>query len=126
MPLKTYCLLALLCLSSRGFAEHLALEDAAKQLMKDSAATTAPAEASEALDSANRSVEKAKNLKESMERAPASLQEQAPAVPGQTGAAKPPGTDSAKGATPSEEPKAADPAKATKKPRPNRTKRQPR
>jgi hypothetical protein len=117
MPLKTYCLMALLLFSSGGFADQLALEDAAKQLMKDSAQSAAPAEAAETLDSANRSVEKAKNLKESMERAPASLQEQPAGAAGQMGGAKPSGIDSTQEAAPSEQPKATGPAKATEKPR---------
>jgi hypothetical protein len=77
-------------------AESPALESAAKQLLKDSAAPTAASEAAEAVDQTNGSVEKARNLKESMDRVPAAVQGQAataaPEEPA-SGAAKVAGTE---------------------------------
>jgi hypothetical protein len=71
------CLLILpFLLTGPAMADHLAYDDTAKQLMKDSAAVEADSEAAQAaesLDSANRSVEKAKNTRETMDRPPAAL-----------------------------------------------------
>lgn len=121
MHFKKSCLIPLLLASSGGFADQLALEDAAKQLMKDSATAVVPAASAETLDSANQSVEKAKNLKESMERAPATVQAPPGGEAGQSGGAKP---DPAKKATATpEEPKASG-TKAAERPRAPRSKRQ--
>lgn len=81
MRTKSLCLAALMALSIPAFAETLALEDAAKQFLRDSAQPSAtPQDLAESADSASGSVEKAKNLKESMDRMPA-LQSQAGTAP---------------------------------------------
>lgn len=66
--------------SSELRAERLALEDAAKQLLRDSATIPAPVDPTRTVDTADQSVEKAKNLKESMDRPPTALREPATAV----------------------------------------------
>jgi hypothetical protein len=114
MHLKSLCLIALTALSEGTMADQLVLEDAAKQLLKDTANETAPAEAGQAVDSANKSVEKAKNQKESMEHAPATLKEQAAGAAGEVGASKPSATDAVKEGGVPEEAKSAQPQKARK------------
>ncbi len=89
MRTKSLCLAALMALSIPAFAENLALEDAAKQFLRDSAQPSAtPQDLAESADSASGSVEKAKNLKESMDRMPA-LQNQAGTAPPETAKAAP-------------------------------------
>lgn len=62
----------LMCLGS-GFAKADidTLEDAAKKVQRDSAAVQSGGDSTETSDYSSRSVEKAKNLKESMDRVPA-------------------------------------------------------
>lgn len=114
MRLKTLCLIPLGLIATGASAESLALEDAAKRLLRDSANTPAPADTSQAVDSVADSVEKAKNLKESMERPQA--------------APKPPAADSAKAiekpapkAAATEPTKKAGKAKSAKKQPPGRS-----
>ncbi len=77
MRITSLFLIALMVSSGAAAVENLALEDAAKQLLRDSAKPAIPSEAEQSLDAASGSVEKAKNLKESMDRMPAAIQEQA-------------------------------------------------
>ena len=57
MRLKTLCLLPLGLFSTVALPESVALEDAAKRLLRDSAGMAAPAEAAQTVDSAAGSVE---------------------------------------------------------------------
>jgi hypothetical protein len=94
MRTKSLCLAALITSSLPALAQNLALEDAAKQFLRDSAQPSTQQDTGESADSASGSVEKAKNLKESMDRMPA-LQNPAGAAPPE--AAKPPPAQAAPG-----------------------------
>lgn len=113
MRTKNLCLAALMALSIPAFAETLALEDAAKQFLRDSAQPSAtPQDLAESADSASGSVEKAKNLKESMDRMPA-LQNQAGTVPPEAAKAPPAqATEPAPGKHPAKQPPKAGHGKA--------------
>jgi hypothetical protein len=73
-------LLALAAVASGLRADPLAQDDPAQRLLKDTADPAAPIDPAQAADSANKSVEKARNQKESMERLPALLRNEAPAA----------------------------------------------
>lgn len=89
MQLKPLSLIILVLFSTGVQAERLALEDAAKQLLKDSAPLPSPAASAKTVDSAAQSVEKAKNLKESMERPAAASKEPAVDSAGAAGKSEP-------------------------------------
>jgi len=74
---KTLLLISFLVASGSALAEQDVLENAAKQVLKDTATTAAPKEAVKGADAASQTLEKAKDLKESVENAPDALKEQA-------------------------------------------------
>lgn len=75
-PIVCTLVVALMAIGFVARGEAQAYDEAAKQLQKDSAVTESAEDPGDASDSANKSVEKAKNLKESMDRVPAGLAEQ--------------------------------------------------
>jgi hypothetical protein len=74
---KTLLLISFLVASGSALAEQDVLEKAAKQVLKDTATTAAPKEAVKGTEAESQILEKAKELKESVENAPDALKEQA-------------------------------------------------
>jgi hypothetical protein len=74
---KALILISFFLASGSALAEQGVLENAAKQVVKDAATTAAPKEAVKGAESASQILEKAKDLKESVENAPDALKEQA-------------------------------------------------
>ncbi|CAL1240259.1 hypothetical protein [Candidatus Methylocalor cossyra] len=77
MRLRALSLTASMIVSGTAGALDSGLDRAAKRLVKDTAQSVAPAEAVGAGDVANESIEKAKNLQESIGKAPGTLRDQA-------------------------------------------------
>jgi hypothetical protein len=74
---KALLLISFLVASGSALAEQGLLENAAKQVLKDTATAAAPKEAVKGAEAASQTLEKAKDLKESVENAPDALKDQA-------------------------------------------------
>lgn len=74
---KALLLITVLIASSPVLAEEDLLGNAGKQLLKDTATSAAPKEAVESIEAANRKLEEANKLKESVKSAPDTLKGQA-------------------------------------------------
>jgi hypothetical protein len=72
---KALLVSSILLVSSAAFAEQGLLESVAKQVVKDTATTAAPAVVDK-VEAANQSLEKAKNLKDKVENAPEAIKNQ--------------------------------------------------
>ena len=77
MRIQTLITISLLIAFDTVLAGQPAVEGAATQMLKDKATEAAPKEAVEGVQTTDKSVEKAKMLKEGAEKAPEALQEQA-------------------------------------------------
>lgn len=74
---KALLLISFFLASGSALAEQGLLENAAKQVLKDTATTAAPQEAVKDAEATSQILEKAKDLKESVENAPDAVKEQA-------------------------------------------------
>ena len=80
MRSQSLSLIPLSLVAGLALAQDNGLESAAKRLLHDTARGVTPAEAPGMGDTANRSIEKAKNQKESSDRVPAIIQPPPPVV----------------------------------------------
>lgn len=77
MQNKTLLLISFLVASGSALAEQDVLEKAARQVLKDTATTAASKETVKGAEAGSQILEKAKDLRESVENAPDALKEQA-------------------------------------------------